>query len=89
VLPHRGNGCGVLSTDVKGSTVVVTLILGGVSQPSQSSRFRGAKVFRELAPLAFLKIDREIVWMPCGLKTPRKTRNTSHHSESTLALKVH
>jgi hypothetical protein len=42
----EGDGCGRISTSVKGSTVVMSLVLGGVSEPSQSSRFPGAEVFR-------------------------------------------
>jgi hypothetical protein len=65
VLPQRVTAVAALSTGVKGSTVVVSLVLGGVSEPSQSSRFPGAEVFRGTGPLAFLKIGREIVQLSC------------------------
>ena len=78
-----------LSTDVKGSTVVVSLVLGGVSEPSQSSRFPGAEVFRGTSTVGLLEDwqgDR-----PANLliEKLRSTGNTFHHSEFTVALKVH
>jgi hypothetical protein len=88
VLPQRVTAVAALSTGVKGSTVVVSLVLGGVSEPSQSSSFPGAEVFRGTGTVGLLEDwqgDR-----PANLliEKLRSTRNTSHHSEFTVALKV-
>jgi hypothetical protein len=70
VLPPRVMPVAALSTGVKGSTLVVSLVLGGVSEPSQSSRFPGAEVFGGAgAPLVCVKIAREIVQQPCRPKS--------------------
>ena len=65
MLPQRVTAVAALSTGVKGSTVVVSFVLGGVSEPSQSSRFPGAEVFRGTGTVGFLKIGREIVKLSC------------------------
>jgi hypothetical protein len=78
-----------LSTGVKGSTVVMSLVLGGVSEPSQSSRFPGAEVFWGTGTVGLLEDWQGNRPAALLIEKPRITRNTSHHSEFTVALKVH
>ena len=82
-------GLSGLSTGVKGSTVVVSLVLGGVSEPSQSSRFPGAEVFRGTGTVGLLEDWQGNRPAALWIEKLRSTRNTSHHSEFTVALKVH
>ena len=89
MLPQSVTAVAALSTSVKRSTVVVSLVLGGVSEPSQSSRFPGAEVFRGTGTVGLLEDwqgDRPATLL---IEKLRSTRNASHHSEFTVALKVH
>jgi hypothetical protein len=79
-------GCGDLSTDVKGPTAVVTLISGGVSQPSQSSRLPGAKIVWELAPLVLLEDCRGIIRLPLASKSHGGPEILRIHSGPESAL---
>ena len=65
MLPQRVTAVAALSIGVKGSTVVVRLVLGGASEPPNQAVSRAPKFPAELAPLASLKIGREIVHLSC------------------------
>ena len=78
-----------LLTGVKGSTVVVSLVLGGVSEPSQSSRFPCAIVFRRTGTVGLLEEGQGNHPADLWIEKLRSTRNASYHSEFTVAPKVH
>jgi hypothetical protein len=89
VLPQGVTAVTALSIGVKGPTVVVSLVLGGVSEPSQSSRFPGAEGFRGTGTVGLLEDWRGNRPATLLIDQLRSTRNTSHHSEFPVALKVH